>query len=112
VAGSWIWFRNNLWREDFAEGITLSFVSFLVFILVDARLLAWKVWSWRSGRLCTQFLLKQSCEQKKLSLSIFLQVGHCSELASLSQSTPRHFRLGGTSVSPIFAIFESKVFRD
>jgi hypothetical protein len=47
----------------------------------------------------TQFFLKQSCEQKKLSLMpSFRQVGHCNEPASLGQSTPRHFLfVGGSS---------------
>jgi hypothetical protein len=42
----------------------------------------------------TQFFLKQSCEQKKLSLiPSFRQVGHCNELTSFSQPGLRHFRL-------------------
>lgn len=46
----------------------------------------------------TQFFLKQSWEQKKLSfMPNFKQVGHCKASASLSQSTPRHFLLGGSS---------------
>ena len=40
----------------------------------------------------TQLRLKQSCEQKKLSVPIFRHVGHCSVPAFLSQSTPMHFR--------------------
>lgn len=48
----------------------------------------------------TQFFLKQSWEQKKLSLiPSFRHVGHCSEPASFSQSALRHLRLvGGSSV--------------
>lgn len=43
----------------------------------------------------TQFVLKQSWEQKKLSsMPNFKQVAHCKASASLSQSTPRHFLLG------------------
>ena len=38
----------------------------------------------------TQLLLKQSCEQKLLSFPILRQLGHCSEPASLEQSTPTH----------------------
>jgi hypothetical protein len=42
----------------------------------------------------TQFLLKQSCEQKKLSLMPSLrQVGHCRVPASLPQSSPMHLRV-------------------
>lgn len=53
----------------------------------------------KTGQL-TQFFLKQSCEQKKLSLMpSFRQVGHCSEPASLGQSTPRHFFLAGGSIA-------------
>lgn len=40
----------------------------------------------------TQLRLKQSCEQKKLSVPILRQVGHCKVPASLGQSTPMHFR--------------------
>jgi hypothetical protein len=50
------------------------------------------------GLLLTQLRLKQSCEQKKLSLRpSFRQVGHWREPASFSQSTPRHFFLAGGS---------------
>jgi hypothetical protein len=46
----------------------------------------------------TQLFLKQSCEQKKLSLMpSFRHVGHCRLPASFSQSTPRHFFLVGGS---------------
>lgn len=46
----------------------------------------------------TQFVLKQSWEQKKLSfMPNFKQVGHCKASASLSQSSPRHFLLEGSS---------------
>lgn len=46
----------------------------------------------------TQFFLKQSCEQKKLSLMPKVKhLGHCRAEASLSQSTPRHFLLVGGS---------------
>lgn len=46
----------------------------------------------------TQFLLKQSWAQKKLSLMpSFKHVGHCRAPASLSQSAPRHFFLAGGS---------------
>jgi len=53
-----------------------------------------------TGRQRTQFFLKQSCEQKKLSLTpSFRQVGHCNEPASFSQSAPRHFFfVGGSEV--------------
>lgn len=48
----------------------------------------------------TQFLLKQSWAQKKLSLiPSFKHVGHCSAPASLSQSAPRHFFLAGGSAA-------------
>lgn len=41
----------------------------------------------------TQFFLKQSCEQKKLSLiSSFKHVGHCRVPASFGQSVPMHMR--------------------
>ena len=43
----------------------------------------------RIGR--TQLFLKQSWEQKKLSLPILRQVGHCRLPASFLQSTPMHF---------------------
>jgi hypothetical protein len=46
----------------------------------------------KTGLLCTQLRLKQSCEQKTLSFPIFWQVGHCSEVASFSQSLPKHLR--------------------
>lgn len=46
----------------------------------------------------TQLRLKQSCEQKKLSLRpSFRQVGHWRAPASFSQSTPRHFFFAGGS---------------
>lgn len=46
----------------------------------------------------TQFFLKQPWEQKKLSfMPNPKQVGHCKASALLSQSTPRHFLLGGSS---------------
>jgi len=51
--------------------------------------------------LCSlQLRLKQSCEQKKLSLiPNFRHVGHCRVPASLGQSTPIHFLFaGGTTV--------------
>jgi hypothetical protein len=51
----------------------------------------------------TQFLLKQSCPQKKLVLPTFWQVGHCSDDASFGQSMPRHFRFA-ESVDTIFKI--------
>lgn len=48
----------------------------------------------------TQFFLKQSWEQKKLSLTpSFKHVGHCKEPASFSQSAPKHFFfVGGSDV--------------
>lgn len=50
----------------------------------------------------TQFLLKQSWAQKKLSLTpSFKHVGHCSAPASLSQSAPRHFFLVGGSAAMV-----------
>jgi hypothetical protein len=50
----------------------------------------------------TQFLLKQSWAQKKLSLiPSFKHVGHCSAPASLSQSAPRHFFLAGGSAAMV-----------
>jgi hypothetical protein len=50
----------------------------------------------KGGGWPTQFRLKQSCEQKKLSCTFALrQVGHCSVPASFSQSAPRHMRLVG-----------------
>lgn len=50
----------------------------------------------------TQFLLKQSWAQKKLSLiPSFKHVGHCSAPASLSQSAPRHFFLVGGSAAMV-----------
>lgn len=46
----------------------------------------------------TQLRLKQSCEQKKLSLiSTLRHVGHCKVPASSVQSTPKHFRFAGGS---------------
>jgi hypothetical protein len=48
--------------------------------------------------LLTQLLLKQSCEQKKLSLPIFRQLGHCKVPASFWQSTPMHLRFTAPSV--------------
>lgn len=51
-----------------------------------------------ADRISTQFFLKQSCEQKKLSLPIFWQVGHCSVLASFGQSVPMHFRVMAEAV--------------
>jgi hypothetical protein len=50
----------------------------------------------------TQFLLKQSCEQKKLALPSFWHVGHCSDDASFGQSIPKHFRF----VDSVAVIFE------
>lgn len=50
------------------------------------------------GSQLTQLLLKQSWEQKKLSLTPSLrQVGHWRPPASFSQSTPRHFFFAGGS---------------
>lgn len=46
----------------------------------------------------TQLRLKQSCEQKKLSAPILRQVGHCRVPATLSQSTPIHFRVVTSAV--------------
>lgn len=46
----------------------------------------------------TQLRLKQSCEQKKLSVPIFKQVGHCKLPALFSQSTPIHFRVATSAV--------------
>ena len=46
----------------------------------------------------TQFPLKQSWEQKKLSFIPSLRhVGHCNDPASFLQSAPRHFFLEGGS---------------
>lgn len=39
--------------------------------------------------------MKQSCEQKKLSLPILRQFGHCRAPASFSHSTPMHFFISG-----------------
>jgi hypothetical protein len=50
------------------------------------------VWTTRTH---TQLRLKQSWEQKKLSVPIFRQVGHCKLPASFSQSSPLHLRLAG-----------------
>lgn len=47
----------------------------------------------------TQLRLKQSCEQKKLSVPIFRQVGHCRDPASLAQSTPIHFRVSAAAMA-------------
>ena len=94
--GGWIWFRNYLWREEVGEDITL-FMDGLVFALTRElvlRTLARKL----AQRMClgqtkpTQLRLKQSCEQKKLSVPIFRQVGHCRLPALFSHSTPIHFR--------------------
>ena len=46
----------------------------------------------------THASLKQSCEQKKLSLILSLrQVGHCRVPASFSQSARKHFLFAGES---------------
>lgn len=47
---------------------------------------------YQTSRVLTQLRLKQSCAQKKLSVPIFRQVGHCKVPALLAQSTPLHFR--------------------
>jgi hypothetical protein len=49
----------------------------------------------------TQLFLKQSCEQKKLSLPSLRQLGHCSDPASFPQSTPIHFRSCGAGTSVV-----------
>ena len=33
MARRWIWFRDDFWREQGAEGVTLCLVLFLVFAL-------------------------------------------------------------------------------
>lgn len=45
----------------------------------------------KSKRYHTQLRLKQSWEQKELSISSFKHVGHCRDPASFGQSTPLHF---------------------
>lgn len=56
-------------------------------------------------RIHTQFFLKQSCEQKKLSLMPSLRhVGHCKDPASFSQSTPKHFFFAGGSEVMVLAL--------
>lgn len=53
---------------------------------------------WMELNVRTQLFLKQSCEQKKLSLvPSFKHVGHCNEPASFSHSTPIHFLDAGSS---------------
>lgn len=61
----------------------------------------------------TQFRLKQSCAQKKLSLPIFWQVGHCRVPASLGQSFPRHLRFSdGPTLGVMVDVFEIGLWRD
>lgn len=102
MAGSWVWFRNDFRREDTAERITLRFMALFVVSLevVSMQLLVVYV-----KTEVTQFRLKQSCPQKKLSLPIFWQVGHCRVSASLSQSPPAHLRTVLSAASAISEFF-------
>jgi len=102
VSGLWIRFRHYFRREEVVEYTGFLLVHSLVCGLYDSNdggqqmpcsLL-------RLRGLLTQFFLKQSWEQKKLSLMpSFRHVGHCREPASLGQSTPRHFFLAGGSTA-------------
>jgi hypothetical protein len=97
VAGSWIWFRNYLRREKVGEDITLLVGGLVLSLEVISQLFHFQKsemhasHSWRKGAL-TQLLLKQSCEQKKLSVPLFRHVGHCRVPAGLEQSVPWHLR--------------------
>lgn len=51
------------------------------------------------GSVFTQFFLKQSWEQKKLSLPCSLHFGHCRVSASFGQSRPAQCRFGGLCTS-------------
>lgn len=96
LAGSWIWFRNYFWGENVAQDIvTLGFVDGFVRTLQRALDRSTKK---RRVNSHTQLRLKQSCEQKKLSVPAFKQVGHCKVPASLGHSTPIHLR-GATAAA-------------
>lgn len=102
----WMWFRYDLGGSDavkntirvFAQS---SFVQGFVIALLGGRVVSLvrfvRHYAPRRG-IRTQFLLKQSWEQKKLSnMPNFKHVGHCRELASFSQSVPMHFSLASGS---------------
>jgi hypothetical protein len=106
VAGLWIRFRHYFRREEVVEYTGFLLVHALMSGLEDGESSANALICICSGAgpvetgQLTQFFLKQSWEQKKLSLMpSFRQVGHCSEPASLGQSTPRHFFLAGGSIA-------------
>lgn len=53
----------------------------------------------------TQLFLKQSCEQKKLSLRPSLRhVGHCNAPASLVHSSPMHCFAGAAAISSVMTV--------
>lgn len=68
-----------------------------VYMVLDKRIVYQAM---RNQNPRTQLRLKQSCEQKKLSLmSSFRHVGHCKLPACSLQSTPMHLRfVGGSEV--------------
>ena len=75
----------------------------------NQRLMIWILRAVRApydgARLPTQLRLKQSCEQKKLSLPNLRHVGHWRVPASLGQSTPIHLRFVWPS-SPMMGVTE------
>lgn len=112
VTGSWIRFRNYLRRKEVGEDITLLMNGLVLALDKSKYMVSYDMSSKatrvhhtvpfknvnRSFRSLTQLRLKQSCEQKKLSVPIFRQVGHWSVPASLVQSTPIHFRVATAAI--------------
>lgn len=90
------------------EDITLCLVHALVLTLFTQCQPLHRLLNYLYVR--TQFLLKQSWPQKKLSLmSSFKHVGHCSAPASLSQ--PRHFFLVGGSEAMVVGENRDNIFK-
>lgn len=96
-ASAWVGRRQDFGRQEFVKQGELSLL-----LLVDSSVLrlGGAMSAYGAGQNCdrlrTQFRLKQSCEQKKLSCTFALrQVGHCSAPASFLQSAPRQGRLVG-----------------
>lgn len=94
-------------REEVLEQRGLCLVDLFVLALVRVLVIAGRVrgggegaFRRGRGRKCvkpTQFFLKQSCEQKKLSLPSFWHVGHWSCPASLLHPALWHCRFGAGS---------------